>query len=181
MISWQSQLPSKRRRGDRSMSVFLCVVAGIGLLSSWSEALTDNQHLSRKTEPGTAIAIKGHARIGDNCQGAELPTLQLEKAPDHGNVCFRVGEIKIAEIYSGNTKCLGVQVRGARVIYVPRYGYVGTDTLRYSSVAAGENLTFDFDITIANPPGAPDIAPSDANAPPKEGPQSAGPMPACTT
>jgi hypothetical protein len=66
-------------------------------------------------------------------------------------------------------------------MYVPRGGYTGTDTFQYTMVAPGERHGFDVDITIANPPGAPDISPSDANAPPKEGPQTAGPMPACAT
>jgi hypothetical protein len=182
MMSWQSLLlPPKRRCGAQSTSLFLAIITGIGLLPAWSDAATPEQHLSKKTEPATAVIVNGHTLLNKNCEGLTPPALELVKAPAHGSVCFRVEQIETGAMISGDLKCKGHHVQGKKVVYVPRFGFIGTDTLQYASVSAGERWNVSIDIIVANPPGTPAPAPSDANAPPKEGPQAAGPMPACSS
>jgi len=111
----------------------------------------------------------------------EPPEVYLDKPPDHGTVCFRVGNIKLAHITTGNaTQCLGRKMSGVRVIYLSRWRYAGPDELRYTVVfpTVRESIYVELSI-VSNQAGSSGTIPPDISAPSSEASQSPGPMPEC--
>jgi hypothetical protein len=185
MTLWQSsQLPTKRRCSDqsRSMLVFLGILTAIGFLSCCSLAAAQDQHLTKTTEAAKAVSILGYSRSNQSCEGIEPPALYLDKPPDHGTICFRPGNIKLSEaIVGGLTHCLGRTIRGVSVIYLPRWGYIGPDDVRYTVVFPQARQSVYVDLTVlSSQSGSSGAVPPDISAPAMESPQSPGPMPACT-
>jgi hypothetical protein len=67
------------------------------------------------------------------------------------------------------------------VVYLPRWGYVGPDDLRYTVVFPQARHSVYVDLTVLpDRPGSPGAVPADISSPYTESPQSLGPIPACT-
>ena len=118
-----------------------------------------------------------------DCRAVPYPALRLERPPLHGAVCARVATITIRSMYTGTeAQCIGRVVQGLRLIYFPRPGFTGSDSLQYSvqypsvsrrvavsvSVGAGEGVRLPADTVGAGP----DTAQSPGPVPPCAGPVS---------
>jgi hypothetical protein len=145
-----------------------------------SPASAQDQHLSRTTKADSEINILGYARANQSCEGIDPPSLFLDKPPDHGSVCFRPGKLRLKEAIVGNlTQCVGRQVPGVTVVYIPQAGYIGTDEVRYTVIfpQARHVVYVDLNVTPGQPKPA-GVAQGDGNFAIDKQPQ--GPMRACT-
>jgi hypothetical protein len=100
-----------------------------------STCFAQDEHLTRTTKANEKISILSYARSNQACEGIDPPSFYLDKAPDHGVVCFRAGTVKLQNAIVGNlTHCIGKQIRGVTIVYVPQQGYVGSDEVRYTVI-----------------------------------------------
>jgi hypothetical protein len=177
---------STGRRSGKYWSTLLlglgCGLAAIGVPSFCSPAVAQDQHITKTTKAAHDVVILGYARSNQSCNGIEPPALYLDKPPDHGAVCFRTNDIRLREAIVGNlTHCLGRKISGVSVVYLPYWGYVGSDDLRYTVVFPQARHSVYVELTVLpDPPGSPGTVPADISAPYTESPQSPGPIPACT-
>lgn len=93
------------------------------------------------------LVIRGYARIGANCAGVEPPIIELDVAPRHGIVCLRRADDILLK-YGSGTRCLGHKATGINVVYLPRHGYVGSDSLRYIARFPRRPITHAANVTI---------------------------------
>jgi hypothetical protein len=147
-----------------------------------SQALAQNQRLAKATKADHEVVILGYGRSDQNCESVDPPALYLDKPPDHGTICFRVNDIKINEAIVGNLKhCVGRNIRGVAVVYLPRWKYIGPDHVRYTVVFPQARHSVYVDLTVLpDRSGSPSAAPADISTPAAESSQSPGPIPACT-
>jgi len=152
------------------------------VMSGHSSVLAQNQRLAKTTIADHDVVILGYGRSNQNCESVDPPGLYLDKPPDHGTICFRVNDIKINEAIVGNLKhCVGRNIRGVTVVYLPRWKYIGLDDARYTVVFPQARHSVYVDLTVLpDRPGSPSVAPADINTPAAESSQSPGPIPACT-
>lgn len=100
-----------------------------------SRALAQDQHLTRTTVADRQVTILGYARSNPACEGVDPPSLYVDNPPEHGNLCYRESKVKLQEAIVGNlTHCVGRQIPGIVVIYVPQSGYTGPDSMRYTVI-----------------------------------------------
>jgi hypothetical protein len=129
------------------------------------------------------ISILSYARANQRCEGIDPPSLYLDKPADHGSVCFRVSTtIRLLDAIVGNlTHCIGRQIRGVTVVYIPRAGYVGLDEVRYTVIFPQARHSVFVDVTVV--PGQPTTESgnmvSGVGSFPIEAIQSQGPLRAC--
>jgi hypothetical protein len=70
---------------------------------------------------------------------------------------------------------------GVRIVYLPRHGYIGADTLRYPVRSWIGRITYSVDVTIApDTSTSRNAVPADISSPANDTLQSPGPIPACT-
>ena len=135
--------------------------------------------MSRTGKADHERPLMGYARFDRNCVGTELPIIDLDVPPSHGVVCLRRSDIRLQNVYgSPDQHCLGQKVSGVRIVYLPRHGYTGADTFRYT-VHLRVRITNTYNLTIEpDAPPSPDAVPADISAA-DDTPQSPGPIPAC--
>jgi hypothetical protein len=155
----------------------MLVMSGVLICSpAWAQ----DQHLVRTTKADREINILGYARANQSCEGIDPPSLFLDKPPEHGSVCFRPSKLKLQEAIVGNfTQCVGRQVLGVTVVYIPQTGYSGTDEVRYTVIFPQARHVVYVDLSVV--PGQPKpagVAQGDGNFAADK--QSQGPIRACT-
>jgi hypothetical protein len=116
-----------------------------------------------------------------DCAPVTPPVIDLDAPPSHGIVCLRPADYVIAETYGFSDHCLGRKTSGVYVIYLPRHGYTGADSLRYTVRHSRGPATSNLNLTIApDTSPSPGALPADFSAPGNDPPpQSLGPIPAC--
>jgi hypothetical protein len=165
----------------RSSQRILGLAFVLMVMSDHSPVFAQNQRLSKTTTADRDVVILGYGRSNQNCESVDPPALYLDKPPDHGTVCFRVNDIKINEAIVGNLKhCVGRNIRGVTVVYLPRWKYIGLDDVRYTVVFPQARHSVYVDLTVLpDRSGSPSVA-ADTITPAAESSQSPGPIPACT-
>jgi hypothetical protein len=143
-----------------------------------STGLAQDEHLTRTTKANEKISILSYARSNQDCEGIDPPSFYLDKAPDHGIVCFRAGTIKLQNAIVGNlTQCIGKHIRGVTVVYVPQEGYVGPDEVRYMVIFPEARHSVFVDLAVVQ--GQAKSAVSGQGGLPVEVSQPPGSLPAC--
>jgi hypothetical protein len=116
-----------------------------------------------------------------DCSPVPPPAFDLEVPPSHGIVCLRPTNYPIGFTWGLMDHCLGKKGSGVNVIYLPRHGYAGADTLRYTMLAPvyPEKITVNLTI-VRDVPALPGAVPADISSPANDTPQSSGPIPPCS-
>jgi hypothetical protein len=143
------------------------------------------QNISKSGKANHELFLLGHGMLNSlTCATAAPPTIFLEVPPSHGIVCQRPLDYPVGNVAASNSiHCIGQKTNGVSVIYLPRHGYAGADSLRYQSYGSNLNdaATFIFNIAIvADVPPPSDAVPGDINAPANDTPQLPGLLPVCT-
>jgi hypothetical protein len=125
------------------------------------------------------ITIRDHAYADDNCIPGDPPAVEIEAPPRYGIVCFRrVDDVSLQYPLPGSAArhCVGEKVSGVRIIYLPRNGYTGADTFRYTAYFA-QRFRFSYNVNLTI---VPDVPPSPGAVRIVIGAtQLRGPMPPC--
>jgi hypothetical protein len=154
----------------------MCVVFGAAGIVCASAAQAQ-ESLTTSGAAGQPISIREHAGWDRNCEGVPHPTMWLDEAPRHGTVCARTEAIKIQSMFYGTqAQCIGREVSGVRLIYLPRPGYVGPDSARYAVQYPSVRRTVSVAVTVTEGKGAslPGVV-----VPVTETRQPPGPVPKC--
>jgi hypothetical protein len=118
-----------------------------------------------------------------DCASLEPPRINLDQPPIHGVVCLRRTDYTIRWVCSNRSAhCVGRKANGVSVVYLPRHGYIGADTLVYTVHMSPGPVTFNTSLTIepdAPPSPGASAVPADISAPAGDTPQSPGPIPMC--
>jgi hypothetical protein len=134
-------------------------------------------HAKITVKAGEHVVIGAHALWNMECQGSELPPIQLERRPARGFVCISRGLIKPSTSRSGvGMHCVGRPVAGLRVIYIAPVGAAGHETLSYAVDFARARISRDIEIQI-EPSGR--SAANRATVAPAQ-PQDEGPIVGCS-
>lgn len=139
--------------------------------------------LSRTGKADHELMVWGHGTLNPtDCSPLEPPpAIDLEAPPGHGILCLRPANYLIGNTFGEADYCLGKKTSGVYVIYLPRHGYTGADTLRYTARPPRGRITVNANLTIVpDTPPSPGPVPADISAPGNDTPQSLGPIPACT-
>ena len=136
--------------------------------------------LARTTKATHNVFIEGYARTDDKCESIDPPTVYVDKPPKHGIVCFRSADLRLRTTVENNlAHCLGRSAHGIHVIYAPRAGYAGPDTVRYTVRFPKTQHTVDVILTVLpddrQPSGATPGGPFIGDVS-----QTPGPLPVCT-
>jgi len=184
-------MPSKRtpvrmrRIGCRAMRL---AVGAIGVLC-FCPAVAEEASLPNLAVPPTLskfgnanheLMVRGHTQTNSSCVAVELPDLHLDTPPRHGVLCLRPADD--VPIVFGTSLCLGKRVSGVRIYYLPRYGYTGADTFRYTALFSKRyRYTRDVNLVIVpDVPPSPGAVPADISGAADDTLQSPGPIPPCT-
>src|SRR5262249_28374836 len=137
--------------------------------------------LSKSGKANHEIALSGHARTDNNCAAMGTTPIDLDQAPAHGVVCLRPAQVTLEYLAPGTpARCRGQKPLGLRVIYLPRHGYVGGDSVRYTVRFKTATMKMDVSLTVLPdaPPSTPAV-PADISSPAEETLQQLGPIPLC--
>jgi hypothetical protein len=162
--------------------VVLSVVA-LGLMASYHSSSAQQLQFSKSTRAGHEVSLKGYAHFNDKCESRDPPpTIYVDKPREHGVVCFRPAADIVLRWVASNERqsCLGHQMRGIRVFYLPRMAYSGPDKVRYTVHFANVQQVVDVNLTVL--PGdqqSQGAAPANSNSPADDLSQMPGPMPMC--
>jgi hypothetical protein len=134
------------------------------------------EYVSQETTAGEPSEIGHHARWDDTCEALDAPRLTIERAPSHGNICVSQGPVDVVVSRShAGLSCIGKSVKGLHVIYSPRSGFTGVDTVRYGLDVPEGHVSLEVSIVIQ--PGR--MKPSPVATSLTGNAQSSGPMPEC--
>lgn len=124
------------------------------------------------------IIVREHAGWDMGCNGIAAPPLFLITPPSHGRVCARAQMVTIASLQDGTeTQCIGRDVSGVRLIYLPDTVPGGRDVLVYGVQYPSRFQAISVKVDVG---GAEGGKISIENVPPAgRTPQMAGPMPVC--
>jgi hypothetical protein len=107
--------------------------AAIALGSLPAVSVAQEVRLKRSVQGGSNVLISGHARWNNECSLKELGQVYLDKAPRHGIVCVRYGEVNIEQVFgAASNACMGHTVRGVLIVYYANSGPAAADDLRYT-------------------------------------------------
>ncbi len=97
-----------------------------------ASAASQFETVSYEIASGVPAVIGEHARWNELCRALDAPPVILERPAVQGSVCVRHDLITSIQTRSGRAaNCIGRRLNGVLVIYRPRPGFSGTDTLRY--------------------------------------------------
>ena len=137
-----------------------------------------------------ATAIAGHEKVivragqlNVKCELLNLLTFNLDSPPRHGIVCTRQLDFNAinAGISGKGAHCIGREVKGLALIYLPRSGYSGADEFQFTARGKAPPATttiVDVNVRPDKPEGS-NALPRDVAAPVPEVVQPSGPVPAC--
>jgi hypothetical protein len=129
------------------------------------------------------VVIRSHVLFDSNCVSLEPPVIDLDAPPGRGVLCQRrVDDIVINVLQPGSPlRCLGKKTSGVLVVYLPRHGYTGADTVRYIVHFPGRSpVTYTANLVIVpDTPPSSGAVPADISAPADDAPQSPGRLPLC--
>lgn len=146
------------------------------------DAWAEEDQISKAGQVARSIIIREHAGWNEDCDGVEPPPVYLLSRPQHGKVCARNEQIKIASMYAGTQgQCIGRLVRGIRLIYQPESDFAGEDSLLYAVQYPAVLRTIAVKVLVAGyETRTSHVSPSDAAVSSKQTPRSMEPIPACT-
>lgn len=155
------------------------VLAAMVALQAPSARAGDEQ-LAKAGAANRPLLIREHAAWNRDCKAVPYPVVRLERPPQHGAVCARVGNVTIKYMYAGTeAQCVGHVVQGLQLIYFPRAGFTGHDRLRYSVQYPSVRRSVSVTVSVgagalsADTVGAvPDLGPASSD-------QAPGPVPPC--
>ncbi len=141
-----------------------------------------DEKIIRVTSVAHDVFIKGYARANAICDALQPPPIYVDKPPWHGIVCSNVGSLWLDKrVTRRGAKCAGRKVKGIHVIYLPKAGYLGPDTIHFVVKFPAEDHGVAASVTVVpSKPGEPPAVPSDISAPRGDKPQLPGPLPSCT-
>jgi hypothetical protein len=133
--------------GDINLALGVAAIS-IALLALWSNAAHAAGKGTRVKpgEPTRVFVMAGFTP--DACAFKGFPQMNLDAQPTKGQVSFKDGEVTTIQ-YSLSGKCVGTQVQGTAIYYVPASGQVGEDTFTVSGrLGNGEPATRTFSVII---------------------------------
>src|ERR1700743_3648050 len=115
-----------------SLSGVMVLFASVSVMAVAAAAPPLPEYFSQEATAGEPSEIGHHARWDDTCEALDAPRLTIERAPSHGNICVSRGpvELVVSRSHAG-LRCIGKSIKGVHVIYSPRAGFTGVDTVRY--------------------------------------------------
>ncbi len=141
-----------------------CIGAAI-LVTLCTSALAQTQ-LSKSTKTAHDVFLEGYVRTDKNCESIDPPPIYLDQPPQHGIVCLRSADVYIRKVEQGNlTHCVRRKTLGVHVIYLPRAGYVGPDTVRYTVEFPGVRHAVQVNLTVLPDDDPRRAVPADISAP----------------
>jgi hypothetical protein len=182
--------PVRMRRAGCSAIGF--AIGAIGALCFCPAAVAGEASLPNLAEPATLskfgnanheLMVRAHTQTDTNCVAVGTPDLHLDASPRHGVLCLRpADDVPIVLASDRARPCLGKRVSGVRIYYLPRRGYTGADTFRYTALFSNRyRYTRDVNLIIVpDVPPSPGAVQADVSGTADDAPQSPGPIPLCT-
>jgi hypothetical protein len=120
----------------------------LGMVMAVAASGAEAQTLSARQ--GQALVIQTHGQFNRDCAPAGLPTLMSSNASG-GTVSTRRGTYAITSSAVGFGQvgnCAGRSVPGTTVVYTPRRGFTGTDTVTYTLQFGATPRQFSRTVTV---------------------------------
>lgn len=97
------------------------------LVLLFSSSIASAETIRREVPANKTSTVGAHATYGPSCTGGAIPKFRVTKAPEHGQVTFKVVSFKLSD---KTGRCAGRNVKGTAVIYKPNRGYRGKDVFK---------------------------------------------------
>ena len=94
-------------------------------------AAADTISTVRRTQAGTEVLLRTHARWDGQCNSVGLATIEMVDPPTKGRIDIRKGEVTVGANLVGNTPCKGQRMPGILVYFLPDAGFRGIERFRY--------------------------------------------------
>lgn len=105
--------------------------------------------VTRVTEPGREVLIRGFAEFNGNCTLRHVQTITVVTPPANGRIETRPGEVTIGPNWVGSGACEGTKLQGVRVFYVPNAGFAGSDKAMLEiGYQANRRVRAEVDVTV---------------------------------
>jgi|ERR1700756_1958469 hypothetical protein len=165
-------------RRPHSFVLQIVVVFGLFVLSLPSFAQVQ---LWKTTSASHDVVIEGYARTNNKCESIDPPTVYVDRPPMHGIVCSKNGELLLRKTVENDlSHRLSKRAQGIQVVYLPRKGYVGSDTVRYTVRFPTAQHAVEVLLTVlAGGLQSPGVAPPSIDDPASDVRQTPGPLPVC--
>jgi len=153
-----------------ALDLFVLIVPSLAQVQLW-----------RSTKAAHDVFLDGYARTNSKCESIDPPTFYVDQPPKHGIVCSRNADLLLRKTVENDlAHCLSRRAHGIHVIYLPRKGYAGPDTVRYTVRFPTVQHSVDVILTaLPDYPQPPNAAPADTRAPIGDVSQMPGPLPVC--
>jgi len=83
--------------------------------------------VKKETPAGQAVLVRGFAEFDAACRLKHVQRITVARAPSHGTVETRPGDVVVGPNWVGAARCEGTKLRGVEVFYLPAPGFTGTD------------------------------------------------------
>ena len=129
----------------RKMMYSVAVLAlAAGMTQAASVAHAKDTEYRRSVKVGEAAELIPHSSMRGECL-TKVPAIKILEEPKNGTASIKEGERKFENGKGNFAKCDGKVGIGARVVYTPKSGFVGTDKLRYEvTFESGSVSTYAF-------------------------------------
>ena len=81
----------------------------------------------KETRVGEPVMVRGFAEFDSACRLKHVQRIVVAKAPAHGTVETRPGDVVVGANWVGAARCEGTKLRGVEVFCLPAPGFTGTD------------------------------------------------------
>lgn len=151
---WRSTATTARdavcdRRGAFGVAIVFVLTVVV------SYALAEPKRLRRVVSSGVETVIGAGVRWNKRCEAIGVPLIILDKPPDNGVVCVRMGTVRPTTLlYGASAHCLKSAMQGAQIIYQSRRGFGGRDALGYRLKFPRFEQEYSVNIEVRTPDGA---------------------------
>lgn len=107
--------------------------------------------IKARTEANKEIVLAELSQIDEYCRSAGLRLVKRLKEPAHGKLVVKKAMITVSDQVVGGTKCMGRQVPGMIISYIPDKNYRGLEEFHYrleSTIRQHVSHEYDFYLLI---------------------------------
>ena len=117
------------------------------LTTTGTPAWAEDEARSATTQAGQEVQIGSHTSFDKKCRAAQMPNITVTAPPANGTVTLRPGK-KVVAASAGSANCNGRELPAVLIIYRPKPGFHGTDTVSFTTDWSSRRLGSTVTITV---------------------------------
>lgn len=111
--------------------VLVLSLVALAALSTVQRSAVADESLSRQTDAGHEVLIRGFAEFDGDCRGRAAERIRIVDAPSRGRIEQRLGKLTLDPARVDGRSCAAATLDAVLVYYVPDDGFVGRDRFAF--------------------------------------------------